>query len=66
MKLKKLQTKKELVKQLLHLIKPEAIEPWFDKPNKAFDNHTPNEIVKMGRSDLIQDMIWDLESGNPS
>jgi hypothetical protein len=58
--------KENLVKQLKELIKEDAIEPWFNRPNKMFDGWTPNQLIEIGESNLIQDMIFDMASGAPS
>lgn len=59
-------TKKVLVEQLKELFKEEAIEPWFSRPNEAFDGLTPNQLIEKGEAQLIQDMILDIASGNPT
>jgi hypothetical protein len=59
-------TKEELVHQLSLMVKPEAIEPWFNRKNEHFDGFTPNELIERGEEHLIQDMIYDMMSGNPT
>ncbi len=58
-------TKADIVLQLKALLKEEAIEPWFARPNKMFDGLTPNKLIEMGEIKLIQDMILDMASGSP-
>lgn len=58
-------TKEKLVLQLKELVKEESIEPWFARPNRAFDGLTPNKLIEMGKIQRIQDMILDMASGNP-
>lgn len=51
---------------LAKLIKPSAIGPWMRKPNPAFGNLKPIELIERGQSDQLWAMIYDLRSGNPA
>ena len=48
---------------LAKVIKPEAIDAWLNKPNNAFCNMTPMEVIREGLSYQIYDMITQLEHG---
>ena len=60
-------TKEELVDMMLEIgIKNEAIEPWFNTPNKFFDNIKPQQLIDDGRNNLIRDLLFDMATGMPS
>lgn len=42
----------------------DVINLWFDTPNSAFENETPNALVKRGELEPLWEMVYDLESGN--
>lgn len=50
---------------LEELVETEAIGPWFQTPNPAFDGSTPAQLVERGESDRLWRMIHILESGQP-
>ena len=60
-------TKEELVDMMLEIgIKNEDIEPWFNTPNKFFDNIKPQQLIDDGRNNLIRDLLFDMATGMPS
>jgi hypothetical protein len=58
--------KADLVEQLKELVKEETIEPWFDRPLDMLDGLSPNQVIELGEIQVIQDMILDMASGNPT
>jgi len=50
---------------LVKVVRPEAIGPWLTRPNGAFENLTPVEVIERGEIDRLWAMIHDLRSGNP-
>jgi DNA-binding XRE family transcriptional regulator len=51
---------------LARVVKRESIGEWFQKPNPAFDNLKPLEVVERGEIDRLWAMIYQLESGTVS
>jgi len=59
-------SKEELVELMAFIgAVPESIEPWFSRPNDAFDGLTPNQVLEEGNSNLVRNMIYDIAFGNP-
>ena len=56
---------KALRRALAHVVKAEAIDPWLQKPNAAFDGLTPLEVIERGQIDRLWEMVYRLESGVP-
>ncbi len=52
-----------LTDELKKLFKPEAIGPWFDTPNPAFNGLKPVEVIERGESDRLWLMVFELKSG---
>jgi hypothetical protein len=55
----------QIRKMLEQIIKPEAIDPWFNKPIPAFNGSTPLEMIERGDEDKVlaaieELMIWNL------
>jgi DNA-binding transcriptional regulator YiaG len=49
---------------LAKLFRPEAVGPWFEKPNDAFGGLKPVEVIERGESDRIWQMIFEISSGS--
>jgi hypothetical protein len=52
-----------LREMLSRVIKPDAIAPWLETPNKAFDGLKPLEVIERGEIDRLWKMLFYLESG---
>ncbi len=57
---------KRVIDALAEVIQKEAIGPWLDQPNDAFDGLKPIEVIERGEVDRIWQMIFFLRSGVPS
>jgi hypothetical protein len=44
----------------------EAIGDWLETPNPAFERLKPLEVIERGEIDRVWQMIFLLESGDPS
>ena len=55
-----------LTNALSEVIKKDALGPWLQTPNEAFDGLKPLEVIDRGESDRIWSMIYFLRSGVPS
>jgi hypothetical protein len=49
--------------RLSEVIKEEAIPEWLEKPNAAFGDLKPLEVIERGEIDRLWNMIFYLESG---
>jgi hypothetical protein len=47
------------------VIRPEAIDAWFDRPLAAFGGKTPREVVREHGPGPVRDMIRGLREGIP-
>ncbi|MEI7835755.1 MAG: hypothetical protein WCK05_05015 [Planctomycetota bacterium] len=54
-----------LYKALCQVVKPDALGPWFQKPNPSFDGLKPLEVIERGQIDRLWEMVYELESGVP-
>ncbi len=54
---------KRVIDALAEVIQKEAIGPWLDQPNDAFDGLKPIEVIERGEVDRIWQMIFFLRSG---
>ena len=52
----------ETLGQIVH---KQAIGPWLQRPNAAFDGSTPLQVIERGEIDRIWRMIYELQSGEP-
>jgi len=57
--------RKRITAALEKMIARAAIDPWFKKPNPAFDGSTPLHVIERGDADRLWRMIYELESGEP-
>jgi len=48
---------------LSEVIQSDAIGPWLEQPNNAFDGLKPIEVIERGEVDRIWQMIFYLRSG---
>jgi CheY-like chemotaxis protein len=44
---------------------PKGLKMWLNSPNKRFDEHTPLEIIKLGKVQLLADWVDDARLGSP-
>jgi len=51
---------------LAGIMKPTYIGEWLQRPNSAFAEFTPLEVMERGEVDRIWRMIHLLESGEPA
>lgn len=42
-----------------------GLKMWLNSPNKRFDEHTPLEIIKLGKVQLLADWVDDARLGSP-
>ena len=61
--LRQLKELKRVVDALSEVIQKDAIGPWLEQPNDAFDGLKPIEVVERGEVDRIWQMIFYLRSG---
>ncbi len=54
---------KRVVDALSEVIQKDAIGPWLEQPNDAFDGLKPIEVIERGEIDRIWQMIFYLRSG---
>lgn len=54
---------KRLVDALSEVVQKDAIGPWMEQPNDAFDGLKPIEVIERGEIDRIWQMIFYLRSG---
>lgn len=61
--LRQLKELKRVVDALAEVVKKDAIGPWLEQPNDAFDGLKPIEVIERGEIDRIWQMIFYLRSG---
>jgi transcriptional regulator with XRE-family HTH domain len=54
-----------LLDALSGTVRREAIPPWMETPNPAFDGLKPIEIIERGQIDRLWRMVYELELGTP-
>jgi transcriptional regulator with XRE-family HTH domain len=64
--LQRLNEAKRLRDALAEVMQPESIADWLTTPNDAFHGLKPLEVIERGEADRIWQMIYYLESGEPS
>ncbi len=42
-----------------------GLKMWLNSPNERFDEHTPLEILKLGKVKLLADWVYDARLGSP-
>ena len=47
----------------MEVIRNDAIGPWLEQPNEAFDGLKPLEVIERGEVDRLWAMIFYLRSG---
>ncbi|REJ90781.1 MAG: DUF2384 domain-containing protein [Planctomycetota bacterium] len=52
-----------VVDALSEVVQQDAIGPWMEQPNDAFDGLKPIEVIERGEVDRIWQMIFYLRSG---
>lgn len=55
-----------LRRKLCEVIKEEELDAWMLKPNKAFNDRTPEQVMLDGDVRLLWDMYYRLSSGQPT
>ena len=55
-----------LIAALERVVAKEAIEPWLNEPNPAFEGLTPRQVIERGESDRVWRMAYEMESGEPA
>lgn len=50
---------------LEEITEPDAIAAWLEEPNEMFNGATPLDLIEIGESDRIWQMIYRLRSGEP-
>ncbi len=53
-----------VISALEDVVKQEAIGPWMDQPNAAFEGLKPIEVIERGEIDRIWRMLYQLQSGD--
>lgn len=53
-------------KRLSEIVKEEFIESWLQKPNAAFNNRKPIDLINDNNYEPLYSMIYRLGSGEPS
>ncbi len=48
---------------LRELVAEDAVGPWLETPNKAFDGANPLELIERGETDRTWQVIFTLRSG---
>jgi hypothetical protein len=51
---------------LCQVVDPSEIGPWMERPNPAFEDFKPLELLERGQADRLWRMVYYLESGSPS
>ncbi len=64
--LRRLKELRRVVDALAEIVQKDAIGPWLNRPNDAFDGLKPIEVIERGEVDRIWQMIFFLRSGTPS
>lgn len=57
---------RRVIDGLDEVIQKDAIGPWLEQPNEAFDGLKPLEVIERGEVDRIWQMIYHLRSGVPA
>lgn len=52
-----------VIDALAEVIHKDAIGPWLEQPNEAFDGLKPIEVIERGEVDRIWEMVFFLRSG---
>ena len=63
--LRRLKELRRIVHALSEVMQKDAIGPWLNQPNDAFDGLKPMEVIERGEVDQIWQMIFFLRSGVP-
>ena len=54
---------RRVVDALSEIIKRDAVGPWLNQPNNAFEGLKPIEVIERGEVDRIWEMVYFLRSG---
>ena len=55
----------KIKKELAEIVDPSIIDKWFETPNASFDNNSPLEIHFQGKTHLLWEMLYRLQTGMP-
>lgn len=58
-------TKAALVERMRRMVKPEGVERWLHAPNRKLRGLTPIEAVESGETELLEGILYYMESGEP-
>ena len=58
-------TKAALVERMRKMVKPEGVERWLHVPNRKLRGMTPMEVVESGETELLESILYHMESGEP-
>lgn len=61
--LRQLNELRRVIDALSEVIQKDAIGPWLQQPNEAFDGLKPIEVIERGEVDRIWEMVFFLRSG---
>ena len=61
--LRQLKELRRVIDALSEVMQQDAIGPWLEQPNDAFDGLKPMEVIERGEVDRIWQMIFYLRSG---
>jgi hypothetical protein len=61
--LRRIKEMERFQERLAEVVKAEAIPEWLEKPNSAFGDLKPLEVIERGEIDRLWNMIFYLESG---
>ncbi len=61
--LRQLKELRRVIEALSEVIQQDAIGPWLEQPNEAFDGLKPIEVIERGEVDRIWQMLFYLRSG---
>ena len=62
-KLKKYAELNLFIHKLKNVIEEKEIMPWLCKPNKAFNDRTPMEMIMAGETEELNRMIYEIGEG---
>jgi len=51
------------IHKLKHVIEEKKIMPWLCKPNKAFNDRTPMDMIMAGETEELNRMIYEIGEG---
>lgn len=58
--------RQRLIDALSEIVQESSLGTWMQQSNDALDGLKPMEVIDLGQSDRLWEMIFNLRSGNPS